>query len=115
MTFVRPMLLLLATACIFSGCAQARVDVTKTAKGHFEATRADVIEILRTLPDRPYIEIATISSSGWRLNQTAKMHNSLRAKAAGAGANAVVLTDSGINRTRYSAYKWATGVAIKYK
>jgi hypothetical protein len=40
------------------------------------------------------------------------MHNSLRAKCAPLGANAVVLGSSGID---YEGYYWASGVAIRFK
>jgi hypothetical protein len=61
---------------------------------------------------RPYIELATVTTQHWKTQETAKMHNSLRAKCAPLGANAVVLGSSGID---YNGYFWASGVAIRYK
>lgn len=96
---------------IICGCAS--VNVTKTAKGYFEPTTPDDIEILVTIPrERPYIELATVTTQKWSTADTAKMHNSLRAKCAPLGANAVILGSSGID---YEGYFWASGVAIRYK
>lgn len=96
-----------------TGCAQ--VDVTKTAKGYFEPTRADDIEILMTRPNREFIELGTVSTSNWQPKETAKMHNALRAKTAPLGANAVVITDSGIIIVNNSPKLWSTGFALRYK
>jgi hypothetical protein len=99
--------------CLFlmaSGCASVRV--TKTAKGYFPPTDADEVEILMTLPSRSYTEIAVVTTQKWSTKKTAKMHNSLRAKCAPLGADAVILGSSGIDSR---GYFWASGVAIHYK
>jgi hypothetical protein len=95
-------------------CSCAQVNVTKTAKGYYDPTVPDEIEILVTIPQqqRPYIELATVTTQHWKTQETAKMHNSLRAKCAPLGANAVILGASGID---YNGYFWASGVAIRYK
>lgn len=93
----------------------ATVDVTKTAKGFFAPTDPDFVEILQTLPNRAFIELATVSTNRWSPKQTAKMHNALREKSAALGADAVILQNTGVNQGSYSSYMWATGVAIKYK
>ena len=96
---------------IICGCAE--VNVTKTAKGYFEPTTPDEIEILGTVPQqRTYTEIATVTTHHWKTRDTAKMHNSLRAKCAPWGANAVILGSSGIDN---EGYFWASGVAIRYQ
>lgn len=95
---------------IAAGCAT--IDVTKTGKGFFEPTRADDVQVLMSLPDRRYEEVASISTRGWSPNATAKMHNALRSKAAPMGANAVVLQNSGIDA---NGLLWSTGMAIRYK
>jgi len=42
------------------------------------------------------------------------MHNAIRAKSAALGANAVILTDEGLNPGPFGTYlRWATGVAIR--
>ncbi|MCX5698819.1 MAG: hypothetical protein NTX01_03895 [Candidatus Omnitrophica bacterium] len=95
---------------MISGCAT--VYITKTAKGYFTPTDPDEIEILVLKPERSFIELATVSTSGWPPGNIAKMHNSLRTKSAPLGANAVILVDSGINdNLRY----WSSGVAIRYR
>lgn len=95
------------------GCAT--VDVTKTAKGYFEPTRPDDVEILMTVPQRRYQELATVSTANWNPNQTAKMHNALRAKSAPLGADAVVLNQSGIVIKNNQPKMWSTGFALIYK
>lgn len=95
---------LFATSC-------AVVDVTKTAKGVYPATNPNDVEIFMTKPDKPYVELATISTRNWSPSATAKMHNALRAKAAPLGADAVILLNSGID---YNGYLWSTGAAVRY-
>jgi hypothetical protein len=99
--------------CVFSLlCGCASVTATKTAKGYFAPTNPADIDILVTVPSRPYIELATVTTQNWSTQATAKMHNSLRAKCAPLGANAVILGSSGIDN---NGLFWASGVAIRYK
>jgi hypothetical protein len=96
-------------------CGCASVTVTKTAKGYFPPTNPDDVEILITVPDRAkrdFVELGTVTTQKWSTADTAKMHNSLRAKCAPLGANAVILGSSGID---YNGYYWASGVAVRYK
>jgi hypothetical protein len=92
-----------------AGC-QA-VTVTKTGKGYYEPTKADDIQVLMTRPDTAYEEVATVSTSYWSPGSDATMHNALRSKCAPLGADAVVITSSGIDR----GYAWTSGVAIRFK
>ena len=101
---------LLCMVLIICGCAT--VNVTKTAKGYFPPTDPNEIEILMTKPERSFIELATVTTVKWPPGDAAKMHNSLRAKCAPLGANAVILISSGID---YNGRYWASGVAIRYK
>ena len=100
-----------AILCAVVLCGCQSVSVTKTGVGFYEPTRADDIQILMTRPDKPYEELATISTSRWSPDSNAKMHNALRAKCAPLGANAVVITSSGLDR----GYAWTSGVAIRFK
>lgn len=101
----------LSTIVGLAGCQN--VDVTKTGKEVFAATRADDVEILTVVPrDRAFSEIGTISTNRWLPGDTAKMHNALREKSAPLGANAVVLSNSGIDA---NGYLWATGTAIRIR
>lgn len=95
---------------ILTGCAV--VDVTKTAKGHYDPTNANDVEILMTRPDRPYDELGSVAASQFLPQETAKMHNAIRSKAAPLGANAVILVSTGILP---NGRQWATGVAIRWK
>ena len=92
------------------GCAV--VDVTKTAKGTYDKSDPNEVQILKTRPERSYEELGTVTASQFNPLDTAKMHNAIRAKSAALGANAVILTEEGILP---NGKKWATGVAVRYK
>jgi hypothetical protein len=95
---------------LLAGCAV--VDVTKTAKGFHNPTNPNEVEILKTVPARPFIELGTVTVQGFRITDSAKMHNSIRTKSAALGSDAVILTEEGILP---GPSKWATGVAIKFQ
>lgn len=102
------------SALVFlAGCAS--VDVTKTAKGFYQPTNPNNIEILKTKPNKDFDELGTVTVSGFDSNESAKMHNAIRAKTATLGANAVILTEEGLYREGVGFKRWATGVAIFYK
>jgi hypothetical protein len=92
------------------GCAGV-VDVTKTSKGFYDPTDPNEVEILKTIPGKPYDELGTITAVKFKASNTAKMHNAIRAKAAPLGATAVILTQEGIDGKK----RWAIGVAIRYR
>jgi hypothetical protein len=98
---------------VLTGCQS--VDITKTAKGFHAATNPNDVEVLMTRPDRAYEELGTINATGFLPTETAKMHNALRAKAAPLGANAVVVTGSGMINDGWGVKQWVTGVAIAWK
>ena len=104
---------LLGLVCVlFIACGCATINVTKTGKGYFDPTSPDDVEILILPPQRPYIELATVTTQKWDTMSTAKMHNSLRSKCAPIGADAIILTSSGFDT---NGEFWTSGVAIKYK
>ena len=105
----------LCVALILSVPGCATVNVTKTGIGFHDPTIPDRVDILMTIPKREFVELATVSSSNWKLNQTAKMHNSMRTKSAPLGANAVIISASGVVGQGLGARMWTTGVAIRYK
>lgn len=112
-------LLVLITASVFLGACGPSIDMTKTGKGFFAKTDADHVEILSTLPDKGFEEVATFSTSGWDASDTAKMHNGIRLKAADIGGDAAVIQNSGINlvQSGFSTkrYLWSTGVVLHFK
>jgi hypothetical protein len=112
---VRARTISLALLCgLLVGCAE--VDVTKTAKGFYDQTNPNEVEILKTRPDKPYEELGTVTATGFSPSESAKMHNAIRAKSAALGATAVILTEEGIIRGGWGEVRrWATGVAIRYK
>ena len=94
----------------------ATVDITKTGAGYFDPVDPSRVEILKTRPDKPYVELGTLDIAGFKPRDTAKMHNAIRTKAAPLGANAVIITDENILRDPYAgAVKYASAVAIRYK
>lgn len=95
------------------GCAS--VDITKTAKGFYEPTDPNEIDILKTLPEKQYVELGTVTATGFKPEESAVMHNAIRSKSAALGANAVILTEEGIINGNWHIERWATGVAIRYK
>jgi hypothetical protein len=101
------------SGAFLSGCAI--VDVTKTAPGFHAPTNPNTVQILKTVPDQKYIELGTITVSGFSPRDTAKMHNAIRTKVAPLGANAAILVDEGLLNDGWTIQKWATGVAIKYE
>jgi len=109
--------LLACFSLVFISCSSIHVDVTKTGKGFVSQTNPNDVEILMTRPDRPYEELGTVTVTNVDPNDTAKMHNAIRSKAAALGADAVILTNEGINPGGMfsSPYRWAIGVAIRYK
>lgn len=100
-------------SALLTSCAS--VDVTKTASGFYEPTNANKVEILKTKPERKFVELGTVTVTGFDAKDVAKMHNGIRAKAAPLGADAVILTDEGLTPAGFGTYtRWATGVAIHF-
>lgn len=109
----RKLLALSLSLLVLSGCAA--VDMTKTAQGTFAATNPNAVEVLKTRPEKSYTELATFTVTGYSSNDTAKMHNAMREKAAPLGANAVIITAEGMIPRTFGLDQWATGVAIRFK
>jgi hypothetical protein len=106
-------IVLTLSAVLLVSCAV--VDITKTAPGFHPPTNPNTVQILKTIPDKQYIELGTITVSGFAPSETAKMHNAVRTKSAALGADAAILTDEGLLNDGWSIQKWATGVAVKYQ
>lgn len=107
-------ILLAFVGAFLIGCAS--VDITKTGAGYFGPTDPNQVEILMTVPTKPYVELGTVTVQGFPAKQEAKMHNALRAKASALGASSVIIQDQGMVRRTFGRYdRWATGVAIRYK
>jgi hypothetical protein len=112
-TTIRIALLAIAVSFLV-GCAS--VDITKTAAGYYAPTNPNDVEILMTVPTRPYVELGTVTVTGFAAKEEAKMHNAIRAKAAPLGATCVIIQSQGMIPKGYGQFdRWATGVAIRYK
>mgnify|MGYP001569299254 CR=1 FL=1 len=106
---------LLIILCITLISACASVSVTKTAEGFYSPTKASTVKILKTAPDDKYVELGTVTVSGFSSGDVAKMHNAIRNKSSALGADAVILMDEGLFPTAFGNYeRWATGVAIHF-
>jgi hypothetical protein len=96
------------------GCAA--VDITKTGAGYFTPTDPNQVEILMTVPTKPYVELGTVTVHGFDAKDEAKMHNAIRAKAAPLGANSVIIQNQGMIPKGFGTFeRWVTGVAIRNK
>jgi hypothetical protein len=98
---------------LLAGCSV--VDVTKTTKGFYDPTNPNDVEILKTRPDKPFVELGTVTATHFAPSESAVMHNAIREKSAALGATAVILTEEGIIPGGFGGRRWATGVAIRYK
>jgi hypothetical protein len=99
----------LAVITLLASCSHVRV--TKTGMGIYPPTNPGTVEIRATVPqDRPYDEIAMVSGDLFGTDP-AGAYNSIRAKAAQVGADAVILT----NQTPIGSRTIISGAAIKYK
>ena len=96
------------------GCA-SRVEVTKTAKGEYNSTNPNDVEILPTRPEKPYEELGTVTVNGYNTSYRAEMYNAIRAKVAPLGADVVIITSQGVRPIGGAWLMWAYGVAIRYK
>lgn len=97
---------------LLAGCTS--VDVAPRPGLKRDATAPDNVQILRTPPTRPFEEIGGISVMGYSKENTAAMERDIRAKAAGIGADAVVINSEGFTIPMPRRH-WATGVAIVWK
>lgn len=98
-----------SAALLLGGCAE--VDITKTGRGYYAPTNPNTVDILFTRPERRYVELGAVTATKHQARDTAKMHNSLRTKAAPLGANAVIIINQGFDAQNRL---WATGVAVRY-
>lgn len=106
-------LALFAAVVAMSACSG--IDVTKTAKGHYDPTPPSEVEILMTQPQqKEYFELGVVTADGFSVADVAKLHNGIREKAAAIGAQAVIVTDEGINSDGWGRVRWMTGVAIRW-
>jgi hypothetical protein len=103
---------LLTLSCILLLTSCASVNITKTAEGYYEPTNANHISILKTVPKTDYVELGTITVTGFDASQEAKMHNAIRQKSSALGATSVVITSQGIIPGGWNGVMWASGVAI---
>ena len=103
----------IATFASVIGCSS--VNVTKTAQGSYSPTNPSNVQILKTVPQGKYVEVGSVAVNGFKITDTARMNDTLRAKAALIGADAVVLNNEGITPEAGQMKLWGTGFALKYQ
>jgi hypothetical protein len=105
----------LLASIILTGCGT--VEITKTGRGFHNPTNPNMVEILMTVPKRNYQELGVFQASGFMRTETAVMHNAIRTKAAELGADAALITDTGLAPTRSNGTPmlFANGVALKFQ
>ena len=108
--------ILLCSLALSIICSCATVAVMKTGSGFYEPTNPNDVRILKTIPDRKYVELGPVIASNFYSSAFADMYNEIKTKAAVLGADAVILTDEGFIKKEhtYPQY-WATGVAVKFE
>jgi hypothetical protein len=106
---------LIAIITLANGCVQRHISITKTSSGFFEPTDANFVKILQTQPSREFIELGAVLTSGWKMQESNSMYNGIRTKAGQIGADAVYIQSQGVAMQGDITYRWAEGVAIKYK
>jgi hypothetical protein len=101
-------------ALILTGCSS--VDMIRTSPSVYAPNEPNKVNILKTRPDEKYIELGSVTTTGYSASQEASMHNSIRTKAAALGADSVIITSEGLIPESWGRHqRWATGVAIRYK
>ena len=108
--------ILLCAAIAFLLCGCSSVDMIRTSPAIYAPTDPNTIAILKTKPDEKFIELGSVTTTGFSAAQEASMHESIRTKAAALGADAVIITSEGLIPESWGRHqRWATGVAIRYK
>ena len=108
--------ILLCSLALSIICSCTTVTVMKTGSGFYEPTNPNDVGILKTIPGRKYVEIGTVIVSDLYPSQFAGMYNEIKTKAAVLGADAVILTDEGVEYVELEGTKyWAMGVAVKFE
>lgn len=118
MLLMKRILILLAgglASLLLNACGT--VEITKTGRGFHNPTNPNTVEILMTVPKRSYEELGVFQASGFMRTETAVMHNAIRTKAAELGADAALITDTGLAPTTAGGTPqlFANGVALKFQ
>ena len=108
--------ILLCSLALSIICSCGTVTVVQTGSDFYEPTNPNYVRILKTIPDRKYVELGPVIASNFYSSAFADMYNEIKTKAAVLGADAVILTDEGFIKKEhtYPQY-WATGVAVKFE
>jgi hypothetical protein len=93
--------------------ACSKTTAVRTAETTYDSVNWRDVQILTTAPDRPYEELGTLNTAGWKQKDTRKMHDELKKEAARWGADAVLVTTSGVSGVKDD--QWSNATAIRFK
>lgn len=96
--FPRPLFRSIGVAIVLltSGCATIKTSYSSYTNDALQPKTADQVKVYRTsTPDQPYEEIGMIQADGAPKDTAADMIEAIRAKAAAAGADAVIIQEMG--------------------
>jgi hypothetical protein len=97
---------------VLTGCKGPKVYISKTGTGGLLPPKSpDAVEVLKSKPDRPYYEVASMYAARFKIKNVFQIPKDLKKDAAVLGADAVLITSEGNDGSR----AWASAAAIKYK
>jgi hypothetical protein len=107
-----------AAVCIacFAGCiivpGCSNTTAVRTSETRYRSTKWQDVQVLTVRPERSFEEIGTLNTSGWKQKKTKALYEDLRKQAAKMGANAVLITESGVSGIKEE--QWLRAAAIRY-
>jgi hypothetical protein len=84
----------------------------RTGSTKHKSTNWRDVQVLTVRPERSFEEIGTLNTSGWKQKDTKKLYEDLRKQAAKMGANAVLVTETGVAGLKEE--QWLRAAAIRY-
>lgn len=106
--------IILSAAVLATGslAACSRTTAVKTTDQSYQSTNWRNVQILTTQPSRPYTELGTLNTSGWKQKDTKKLYEEFRKEGAKWGADAVLITSTGVSGMKDE--QWKEAVAIRF-
>jgi hypothetical protein len=93
-----------------AGCSSTTA--VRTSETKYRSTNWRDVQVLTVRPERSFEEIGSLNTSGWKQKETKALYEDLRKQAAKMGANAVLITESGVSGIKEE--QWLRAAAIRY-